>query len=99
MKFSIVTPNYNYGRFLKKNLQSVLAQVESGLGPTGASSPSEHRNDACRAKCDPRSFRVEHIVIDGGSTDESVQILKDWAAFAAAQPAAKNECHSFSHVS
>lgn len=99
MKFSIVTPNYNYGRFLKKNLQSVLAQVESGLGPTGASSPSEHRNDAGRAEYDPRSFRVEHIVIDGGSTDDSVSILKDWAAFAAAQPAAKAGRYSFSFVS
>jgi len=99
MKFSIVTPNYNYGRFLKKNLQSVLAQVESGLEPSGASSPSEHTNDAGRAECDPRSFRVEHIVIDGGSTDDSVSILKDWAAFAAAQPAAKAGRYSFQFVS
>ena len=99
MKFSIVTPNYNYGRFLKKNLQSVLAQVESGLDRSGASSSSEHTNDAGRAECDPRSFRVEHIVIDGGSTDDSVAILKDWAAFAAAQPAAKAGRYSFSFVS
>ena len=28
MKFSIVTPNYNYGRFLRKALESVLAQTE-----------------------------------------------------------------------
>ena len=99
MKFSIVTPNYNYGRFLKKNLQSVLAQVESGIEPSGASSPSEHKNDAGRAACDPRSFRVEHIVIDGGSTDDSVQILERWAAFAAAQPAAKDGRYSFQFVS
>lgn len=99
MNFSIVTPNYNYGRFLKKNLQSVLAQVESGLGPTGASSPSEHRNDAGRAECDPRSFRVEHIVIDGGSTDDSVQILKNWASYVAAQPALKSGHYSFFYVS
>ena len=99
MKFSIVTPNYNYGRFLKKNLQSVLAQVESGLDRSGASSSSEHTNDAGRAECDPRSFRVEHIVIDGCSTDDSVSILKDWAAFAAAQPAAKDGRYAFSYVS
>jgi len=99
MKFSIVTPNYNYGRFLKKNLQSVLAQVESGLERSGASSSSEHTNSPGRAECDPRSFRVEHIVIDGGSTDDSVSILKDWAAFAAAQPAAKDGRYTFSYVS
>lgn len=98
MKFSIVTPNYNYGRFLKKNLQSVLAQVESGLERSGASSSSEHTNGAGRAECDPRSFRVEHIVIDGGSTDDSVSILKDWAAFAAAQSAAKAGRYTFSFV-
>ena len=98
MKFSIVTPNYNYGRFLKKNLQSVLAQVESGLERSGASSSSEHKNDAGRAECGPGSFRVEHIVIDGGSTDDSVSILKDWAAFAAAQPAAKAGRYTFSFV-
>lgn len=76
MKFSIVTPNYNYGRFLKKALESVLAQVDA-----------------------PGAPEIEHIVIDGGSTDDSVSILKDWAAFAAAQPAAKAGRYSFSYVS
>ncbi len=76
MKFSIVTPNYNYGRFLKKALESVLAQAEGEGAP-----------------------EIEHIVIDGGSTDDSVQLLKDWAAFAAAQPAAKDGRYSFSYVS
>jgi glycosyltransferase involved in cell wall biosynthesis len=75
MKFSIVTPNYNYGRFLRKAIQSVFEQT---------SSPN---------------VSVEHIVIDGGSTDDSVSILKDWAAFAVAQPAAKDGRYSFSYVS
>ena len=99
MKFSIVTPNYNYGRFLKKNLQSVLDQVESGLGPSGASSSSEHTNDAGRAECDPRSFRVEHIVIDGGSTDDSVQILERWDSFVRGTAAAKESRYSFQYIS
>ena len=76
MKFSIVTPNYNYGRFLKKALESVLAQADA-----------------------PGAPEIEHIVIDGGSTDDSVSILKDWADFAAAQPAAKDGRYSFSYVS
>ncbi len=99
MKFSIVTPNYNYGRFLKKNLQSVLAQVESGLERSGASSSSEHKNDAGRAECDPGSFRVEHIVIDGGSTDDSVQILERWDSFVRGTAAAKESRYSFQFVS
>ena len=65
MKFSIVTPNYNYGRFLRKALQSVFDQT---------SSPD---------------VSIEHIVIDGGSTDDSVSILKDWDAFARGTAAAK----------
>lgn len=76
MKFSIVTPNYNYGRFLKKALESMLAQADA-----------------------PGAPEIEHIVMDGGSTDDSVQILKDWAAFAAAQPAAKAGRYSFAYVS
>ena len=99
MKFSIVTPNYNYGRFLKKNLQSVLAQVESGLERSGASSSSEHKNDAGRAECDPGSFRVEHIVIDGGSTDDSVQILERWDSSVRGPAAAKESRYSFQFVS
>ena len=75
MKFSIVTPNYNYGRFLRKAIQSVFDQT---------SSPD---------------VSIEHIVIDGGSTDDSVSILKDWAVFAAAQPTAKDGRYSFSYVS
>lgn len=75
MKFSIVTPNYNYGRFLRKALQSVFDQTSS------------------------LDVSIEHIVIDGGSTDDSVAILKNWAAFAAAQPAAKAGRYSFSYVS
>jgi len=76
VKFSVVTPNYNYGRFLKKALESVLAQADA-----------------------PGAPEIEHIVMDGGSTDDSVQILKDWAAFAAAQPAAKAGRYSFAYVS
>ena len=76
MKFSIVTPNYNYGRFLRKALGSVLAQAEGEGAP-----------------------EIEHIVVDGGSTDGSVPILEEWAASAAAQPAAKAGRYAFSYVS
>lgn len=75
MKFSIVTPNYNYGRFLKAALRSVFDQT---------SSPD---------------VSIEHIVIDGGSTDDSVSILKDWDAYARGTAAAKASKYTFSYVS
>ncbi len=55
MKISIISPNYNYGRFLRDNLESVVSQL------TPAS-----------------DFFIEHIVMDGKSSDDSVDILKKW---------------------
>ena len=75
MKFSIVTPNYNYGRFLKKALESVFDQT---------SFPD---------------ISIEHIVIDGGSTDESVEILKAWDSFVRGTAEAKESRYAFSYVS
>lgn len=76
MKFSIVTPNYNYGRFLRKALESVLAQADASGAP-----------------------EIEHIVIDGGSTDDSVQILERWDSFVRGTAAAKESRYSFQFVS
>lgn len=50
-RISIVTPNYNYGRFLEETIRSVLLQGYPNL---------------------------EYIVIDGGSTDNSVEIIKKY---------------------
>ncbi len=76
MKFSIVTANYNYGRFLKKALESVFSQTEAVGAPT-----------------------IAHIVIDGGSTDDSVAILKAWETFVGGSAAAKASRYSFSFIS
>jgi glycosyltransferase involved in cell wall biosynthesis len=46
VRLSILSPSYNYGRFLDDALRSVRAQGE-----------------------------VEHVVVDGGSTDETVDLL------------------------
>lgn len=49
MKFSIITPSFNQGRFLPDCAESVLSQ---------------------------RGVKVEHIVTDAGSTDETLDVLK-----------------------
>lgn len=50
-RISIVTPNFNYGRFLEEALRSVLLQGYPNL---------------------------EYVMIDGGSTDESVEIIRKY---------------------
>ena len=52
MNFSIITPSYAQGQYIKANIESVLAQ-----GYVGA---------------------VEHIVVDGGSNDDTVNILNSY---------------------
>ena len=61
-KISIVTPNYNYGKFLEETIRSVLLQGYPNL---------------------------EYIIIDGGSTDNSVEIIKKyepWLAYWVSEP-------------
>ncbi len=55
MRFSIITPSYNSGRFLEGTLRSIIAQLDADL-------------------------EVELIVIDGGSSDQSLEILERYRA-------------------
>lgn len=52
MKFSIVTPAYNSGRWLEETIQSVISQAGD--------------------------FEIEYIIRDGGSTDDTVAIIKKY---------------------
>ena len=51
MKISILTPSYNQGSFVEKNIQSIMSQNYPDF---------------------------EHIVVDGGSSDNTVEILKKY---------------------
>lgn len=50
-KISIITPNYNYGKFIGKTIESVVSQDYSN---------------------------VEHIIVDDGSTDNSVEVISEY---------------------
>lgn len=58
MHFTLITPSLNYGRFLGECLESVARQMDV---------------DEMRAGR-PRSPLIEHLVIDGGSTDDSAEV-------------------------
>lgn len=61
MRVSIITPNFNYGRFLVGAIASVVQQ--------GGSAGHDD---------------IEHIVVDAGSADDSIALLKRHAAAIAA---------------
>ena len=75
MKFSIITPSFNQGRFITDCIESVMQQQGSAGVPPASSSISQDNKTPMRAGR-PHSLEIEHIITDAGSTDETIDTLK-----------------------
>src|SRR5215472_19097257 len=71
---SIVTPSLNMGRFLEETIRSVLENQNRGTDGTFPISPDNSENVPSVP-----GFSVEHLVMDGGSTDGTLDILRRYA--------------------
>jgi glycosyltransferase involved in cell wall biosynthesis len=85
MHYTIITPSLDYGRFLGDCLESVAAQSApkerrnvsadvDDLPPGGASLDPASAHAPGRSCIAPPCFTFEHLVIDGGSTDDSAEV-------------------------
>lgn len=80
MHFTIITPNLNYGRFLSDCLESVARQIcetkerQESVGVSPASSTLPQQDKTLMRAGRPRSLEIEHLVIDGGSNDDSQKV-------------------------
>lgn len=72
LSFSIVTPSFQQGRYILDTLVSVKEQLSSFL-------VANQTVISKGGNVTPASpIRLEHLVIDAGSTDGTVEILKSW---------------------
>ena len=71
---SIVIANYNYGRFLSEALESVINQCDS---------PKLLSGEAILPITERASCGIELLICDGGSQDESVEVIKKYSNYIA----------------
>lgn len=86
MDFTVITPSLNYGRFLGDCLESVADQLNPNQERRNPSAdaheksmtPAEHVPLTTHGQGDseiaPPCVTFEHLIIDGGSTDDSAEI-------------------------
>jgi glycosyltransferase involved in cell wall biosynthesis len=86
MDFTLITPSLNYGRFLGDCLESVAAQLDpkerrnpSADAHVGTMKKARHGSLAAHGQGEtefaPPCVTLEHLVIDGGSTDDSAEVV------------------------
>lgn len=77
MKISIITPSFNQAGFIRRTIESVESQAGRAVSPKrergSTRDTTTSGNTSARAL-----FELEHIIVDGGSTDGTVDILKSY---------------------
>jgi len=106
MHFTIITPSLNYGRFLGDCLESVAAQLseikerrnvsadandQPMPGASLVESASHSHGRSCIA---PPCVTFEHLIIDGGSTDDSAEVAARFPHGVWTQEADKGMSHA-----
>ncbi len=77
MKFSIITPSLNQGRYLSDCLASVRAAAQGaavGQASRLSTNPIPAEGGSRLSRASP--FEIEHLVIDAASTDSTLDILR-----------------------
>lgn len=78
--FSVITPSYNQGQFIERTIQSVLAQgtLTQDVVAVARSPQEDIAAQSTGVTAVASEVILDYIVCDGGSTDNTVDILKQY---------------------